>query len=105
MNYYNFRKPFLTNEEVFRILPHINIEDKPTDKTKIWNSEGDRLDIISNLYYNHPYGSQLILLKNKQFGLDEFEWDNGINITIPFPYNSSIQQFIEEVQTYLKLYY
>jgi hypothetical protein len=102
MSYYDFTSKFKTNGTV-KPIPFIPIPTKETDKSKLWNSANDRLDLISNDYYGHPFGDKLILLANADLGLDEFLWENGITIRIPFPYQQSLNQYIDNVNRYINL--
>jgi len=63
-----------------------------------------RLDKLSQIYYDNPYHGWLILLSNPQYGGVEENIPNREIIRIPFPFRDSIQQYIDEVEKYKKLY-
>ena len=72
---------------------------KPTDKSKVWNKGIDRMDTISQKYYDNADGGWLIMQANPQY-VDEFEIPDGALIRIPFPYAASLQQFVDEMTRY-----
>lgn len=85
-------------------LPFIKISPKDSDKTVVYNSSRSRLDKLSQIYYDNPYHGWLILLANPQYGGVEENIPNREIIRIPFPFRDSIQQYIDEVEKYKKLY-
>lgn len=88
----------------YKPLPFITISPKSSDKTVVYNSDRSRLDKLSQLYYNNPYHGWLILLANPQYGGVEENIPNREIIRIPFPFRDSLQQYIDEVEKYNKLY-
>jgi hypothetical protein len=78
-------------------IPNINIPDKLTDKYIIWK-KGMRLDTISYQYYGNPAYDFLIRHKNGEFGFDEYEWENGVEISIPFPLENTISSIRQEYE-------
>lgn len=102
--YYNRYKDLIVNGETIKLIPFVKIPDKTTDKSKIWNSNIDRLDKLSNEYYGHPYGGWLIMLCNCEYGSDEFDIPNNSLIKIPFPYMQSVQQYKEQILLYKNKY-
>lgn len=99
---YNRYKKFIENGEV-GLIPKIKLRQKLTDKAKIWNKEIDSTDALSEAYYGHSDGGWLIMLANPQY-FDEFEISGGDLIRIPYPYQSSLQNYIDEVNRYKSLY-
>jgi hypothetical protein len=97
-NYYNRYTKFI-DEGTNKILPHIKLIDKPSDKEYQF-SKGDRLDSISQKYYGTPYFEWIIRQKNASFGVDEYEWDNDIIIKIPYPLRDTIQEYISNIEIY-----
>jgi len=63
-----------------------------------------RLDILSQKYYNNPYHGWLILLANPQYGGLEFDIKNREVLRIPFPFNSAVERYLNEVENYKSLY-
>ena len=98
MSYYNRYSKLISNG-LTKQMPFIKLRIKASDKSKIWNKNIDRLDTISQKYYDHPYGGWLIMLANPQYGT-EFDIPDGTLIRIPFPYKTSQQQFIDEMNRY-----
>jgi hypothetical protein len=97
--YANFRE----NGQI-RPLPGISIPKTDSDKLAVYKKGVSRLDKISNTYYNNPYSGWLILLANPQFGGLEFNIPDMSPIIVPFPYDSAVQRYINEVKTYTLLY-
>lgn len=96
--YYNIYKTLIENGEVAR-LPSIKIPARSTDKSKIWNSSIDRMDVLSDRYYSTPYGGLFILLANPQFS-NENDIPNGTFIRIPYPFNTVLQGFIDSMRIF-----
>lgn len=101
--YYDRYQNFRENGEV-KILPFIKIIEKPTDFTIVYKQGRDRLDKLSQKYYGNPYHGWLIMLANPNYGGLEFNIKDGDIIRIPYPFKDSLQQYIEEVRKYNKLY-
>lgn len=95
MKYLNRYKILNENNNIPKIMPFIRIPDKSSDKIIIWNKER-RLDNVSYDYYGTPYFDWLIAQKNAHLGLDEFEWQDGDTVIIPYPIDISIEQYLAE---------
>lgn len=102
MRYFNRYSIFDQNNNIPNIIPFLKIRDKASDKIIIWNKEY-RLDNISNDYYGTPYYDWLIAQKNVDKGMDEFEWQDGETIIIPYPLESSKEQYIQAYEEFRKL--
>jgi hypothetical protein len=87
----------------FKPLPFIKISPKSTDKIIPYLKNRDRMDKLSQSYYNSPYYGWLIMAANPQLGGLEFDIPNNELIRIPFPLKVSIQQYIEGVNNYNRL--
>jgi len=98
-NYFNRYKNFNINGK-YTPLPFIIIEPKTTDKVVTYKSDRDRLDRISQVYYDTPYYGWLILLANPRFGGVEENIPDDELIRIPFPFRDSLQQYIQQVEKY-----
>lgn len=85
-------------------LPFIRIPESNTDKTVIYRLGKTRLDILSQKYYNNPYHGYLIMLSNPKYGGLEFDIKDGDVIRIPYPFDSAIERYIEQVNRYKELY-
>jgi hypothetical protein len=101
--YYNRYELFI-NEDSFNIVPGIEIPIKTTDKYLFFKRGKDRLDKISQQYYNTPVFGWLILQANPQAGGLEFEIPDNYVLRVPFPLVVSLQDYKRNVELY-KLYY
>jgi len=88
----------------YKPIPGINIPKKNSDLQIPYKLGETRLDIISQKYYKSPYFGWLIMLANQQYGGIEFMIPNNSLIRIPFPLQSSINDYFSEVEEYIKLY-
>ena len=102
-NYFNRYKNFNINGKYIP-LPFIVIEPKASDKMMTYNSDNDRLDRVSQIYYDSPYYGWLILLANPVFGGVEENIPANELIRIPFPFRDSLQQYIGKVKEYETYY-
>lgn len=100
--YYDRYQNFKKNNEV-KLLPFIKIPVNSTDISIEYKNKL-RLDIISQRYYGTPYYGWLIMQANPQFGGLEFDIPEGSIIRIPFPLAVALQQYQQNVDTYIKLY-
>jgi len=80
-----------------KMMPGIKIPIKSTDKSIRWNKTTHRLDYLSDKYYQLPTEGWLIQMANPEHGTDEFDFPNGVLIRIPYPYQASLQSFIDEL--------
>ena len=101
--YYDRYSNFRINGQV-KPLPGITIPESSSDKLAVYKKAVSRLDKISNTYYNNPYSGWLILLANPQFGGLEFNIPDMTPIRVPFPFDSAVQRYINEIKTYNELY-
>lgn len=101
--YYDRYDDFVQDGE-FKIVPGIEIPIKSTDKYVTYKRGKDRLDKISQEYYNSPVFGWLILLANPLAGSIEFEIPNNFILRIPSPLTTSLQDYKKNVELY-KLYY
>lgn len=85
-------------------IPFINIPVAQTDKTVVYKLTKTRLDKLSQTYYNNPYHGFLIMLANPQYGGLEFNIKDGEIIRIPYPFESALERYIEQVKNYKTLY-
>lgn len=101
--YYDRYSNFRVNGQV-KPLPGITIPESSGDKLAVYKKGVSRLDKISNTYYNNPYSGWLILLANPQFGGLEFNIPDMTPIRVPFPFDSAVQRYINEIKKYNELY-
>ncbi len=101
--YFNRYQFFVENGE-FKIVPGIEIPIKTTDKFFLYKKGKDRLDKISQEYYNTPTFGWLILLSNPFVGSVEFMIPNNSLLRIPFPLITTLQDYNRNIELY-NLYY
>ena len=80
-------------------MPFIKIRNRSTDKAKAWVKGIDRMDVLSQRYYNTPFGDWIIMMANPQYG-DQFDIPDGAFIRIPYPFEAVIQEFSDEMNKY-----
>lgn len=102
-DYYD-RYQFFIQDGEFNIVPGIEIPIKGTDKYLQYTRGKDRLDKLSQEYYNSPTFGWLIMMANPQAGTNEFEIPNNFLLRIPFPLVNTLQDYRRGVELY-KLYY
>ncbi len=102
-NYFNRYKSFSDNNYV-KPIPNIKITEKSTDKTEVYRLGLSRLDVISQDYYGSPYYGWLIMLANPQHGGLEFSIPDSAVIRIPFPLNTTLEEYEKSVKKHLTLY-
>jgi hypothetical protein len=101
--YYNRYQDFLVEGE-FKIVPGIELPVKGTDKYHQYKKGKDRLDKISEEFYNSPLYGWLIMQANPIIGSLEFEIPDNAYIRIPFPLITSLQDYKRGIELY-QLYY
>jgi len=102
-SYYDRYNKFRVNGEM-KPLPGIKIPELSSDKYLIYRKGETRLDKVSDKYYNNPYSSWLILLSNPQYGGLEFNIPDMTSIRIPFPYDSALNRYNEQILNNKLLY-
>lgn len=102
-DYFN-RYTFFENNGTHKIVPGLTIPNKPTDKYYTFKKNIDRLDRISQDFYNSPMFGWLILLSNPSIGSLEFNIPNNFILRIPYPLINSLQDYKKNIELY-KLYY
>ena len=98
------RYQYFENEGSFRIVPGLEIPIKGTDKYIQYKRGKDRMDKLSQEYYGTPLFGWLILQANPLYGSVEFLIPNNVYLRIPFPLQTSLQDYKNAVETY-NLYY
>ena len=92
------------DDDNFIPIPGIKLPIKGTDKYISYKLGSTRLDILSNDYYNTPYYGWLIMLANQEYGGLEFMIPDNSTIRIPYPFKSSVNDYLSGVDDYIKLY-
>jgi len=85
-------------------IPGLKIPIDTRDKTIVYKLGDTRLDIVSQKYYNSPYYGFLIMLANPEYGGLEFNIKDRDIIRIPFPYESAIERYLNQIEIYKALY-
>jgi hypothetical protein len=104
MNQYFNRYEYFNDNGEHKIVPGIEILIKSTDKFAKYKRGKDRLDRMSQEYYDTPLFGWLIMLANPALGSLEFEIPDNSIIRIPFPLINTLQDYKKSVELY-KLYY
>jgi len=103
-NQYFDRYQYFINEGDFKIVPGIEIPIKSTDRYIQFRRNKDRLDKLSQEYYNSPLFGWIILQANPIVGGVEFAIPDNFLLRIPFPLIPSLQDYKKNIELY-KLYY
>ena len=100
---YNRYKSFVV-DGAFKKVPFINIPISATDCYAFYELGKTRLDLLSYQYYNDPNYGWLILQANPSYGSLEYKLNNNSRLRIPYPLESAIQRYEDELKKYVKLY-
>lgn len=100
---YNRYTEFKLDDSI-RTVPFIKLPQKSTDKEEQYVIGKTRLDLLSYKYYKDANFGWLILLANPSVGSLEFNIRDGEILTIPFPLETSLKDYINEVNKYKKYY-
>lgn len=103
MNTYDRYKKFRINGGIKKI-PFIGIPPKNTDYFEIYRLGQTRLDNLSYQYYENPNYGWLILQANPQYGSMEFEIPDKSTLRIPYPLNTTIEQYNNLIDLYIETY-
>lgn len=102
-SYYNRYGDFTVNN-VIKPIPGLTIPVTSNDMYVVFRKGQDRLDKLSNTYYNNPYTGWLILLANPEYGGLEFKIPDMVTIRIPFPFDDAINRYITAAANNITLY-
>jgi hypothetical protein len=97
---YNRYKSFTGDDGTLKIVPFISIPEKNTDKYTYWKRGTSRMDLLSYQYYKDGNYGWLILQANPELPSIEFLIDNGQKIRIPYPLESTITQYQNDIKVY-----
>lgn len=103
LQYFNRYKFFLYNGEQ-NVVPYVKINNKSTDKRYIYKVAQSRLDRISQQFYQTPYFGWLILQANPDFGGLEANIPDGYPLRIPFPLESTLLDYKNQLDNYFFYY-
>ena len=98
------RYQYFIEDGNFRIVPGIEIPIKGTDKYVQFRKSIDRLDKLSQEFYDTPLFGWLILQANPLAGSIEFDIPENFYLRIPYPLVTSLQDYKRGVELY-NLYY
>lgn len=88
-----------------KLLPFIKIRPKFTDKEEIYVVNNTRFDLLSAKYYNgNSNYDWLIMMANPHLPSLEFLIENGTPIRIPYPLEPTLEQYINGIDIYDKIY-
>jgi len=102
--YLNRYQYFVNNTGNFTIVPGITIPIKGTDKYVQYIKGKDRMDKLSQQYYESPTFGWLIMQANPLAGGIEFEIPDKFILRIPYPLTTTLQDYKSAVDLY-NLYY
>ena len=100
---YTRYKSFIV-DGAYRKVPFITVPESPTDCFTFYEVGRTRLDLLSYQYYNNPNYGWLILQANPQYGSLEFKIEDNAKLRIPYPLETAIQGYENEIKKYIKLY-
>jgi hypothetical protein len=89
---------------IIKPVPGITLPEMSTDKHIRYKHIITRLDKLSFTYYGNQYYSWLILLANQKYGGLEFNIPNGVTIRIPYPLETALKNYNNQVTKHLNLY-
>lgn len=85
------------------LVPFVEIPVKNTDRYETYRKGSTRLDQLSYQYYDSPDYAWLIMQANPQYGSMEFAIPDGSELRIPYPLNSTLDDYQKGIETYKKL--
>lgn len=102
MSYDRYSK--FRNNGMISKVPFVSIPIKNTDYYETYNRGVTRLDLLSYNYYGDPNYDWLIMQANPQYGSMEFNIPDKAEIRIPYPLNTTIEQYKSKIDSYITLY-
>ena len=91
---------FEDDDGSFTIVPGVRLPIKSTDKYIQYRRNRDRLDKMSQEYYDTPLFGWLIMLANPQAGSVEGLIPDNYLLRVPFPLIPSLQDYKKAVDLY-----
>ena len=98
--YFDRYQYFEDDDGDFVIVPGVKVPIKSTDKYIQFRRNRDRLDKMSQEYYNTPLFGWLILLANPPAGSIEYLIPDNYLLRVPFPLIPSLQDYKKSVDLY-----
>jgi hypothetical protein len=100
---YNRYNSFIGDDGSIQIVPFISIPKRSTDKYTYWELGKSRMDLLSYKYYGDASYGWLILQANPELPSIEYLIDNGEKIRIPYPLESVITQYENDIKIYKEI--
>lgn len=100
---YNRYRDFTVDGDI-KNIPSVEIENKLSDKEEVYILGKSRLDNISYKYYKDSNYGWLILMANPEVGGLEYRIPDGYVLRIPFPLETTLRDYKDEVLKYIKYY-
>ncbi|MBR6516665.1 MAG: hypothetical protein IKT40_07380 [Bacilli bacterium] len=92
------------NNGTMDFVPFIPIPKRKSDYYINYKQGRMRMDILSYEYYNDPNYGWLIMQANPEYGSLEYKIPNNAIIRIPYPLETVITQYQNDIDTYKELY-
>lgn len=100
---YSRYKLFVSDGKFYKV-PFIEVPTSSTDAYAVYEVGKSRLDLISYQYYNDPNYGWLILQANPSVGSLEFNIQDKTRLRVPYPLETALQGYEENIKKYDKLY-
>ena len=97
---YNIYKSFTGDDGTLYNVPFIPIPKKSSDRYTYWENGVTRLDLLSYQYYKDANYGWLILQANPELPSFQFLIPNGEKIRIPYPLETTIVQYENDIKVY-----
>ena len=99
--YYDRYKSFKLDGELLKV-PFTKIDFESSDLYITFDKSRMRLDSLSYKYYGDANYAWLLMLANPQYGSMEFEIPNKVLFRIPYPLQTAIARYEQEVKKVLE---
>ena len=100
---YNRYKSFKV-DGAYKQVPFIEVPENTTDIYDYYEVGKTRMDLLSYQYYDNPNFGWLILQANPSVGSLEYKIKDGTKLRIPFPLETALQGYENNLAKYVKLY-
>jgi hypothetical protein len=100
---YNRYKSFKSNG-TYKKVPFGEVPLSPTDRYVYYEVGKTRMDLLSYQFYDNPNFGWLILQANPSCGSLEFKIKDGTKLRVPYPLDTAIQGYENNITKYIKLY-
>lgn len=101
--YFDRYEAFRANGEI-KPMPGIFLAPKQGDKQIVYKLGVTRLDKVSQTYYGNAFHGWLIMAANPQYGGLEFNIPDQTILTVPFPFDKSLEEYQNQVNNHIALY-